>query len=55
VRRDCEGILRSGNRGEKATTTTAKEEVCNEMDNGTACLRKDACAMHEYPDMHNAS
>jgi hypothetical protein len=55
VRRDCEGILRSGNRGEKATRTTAKEEVCNEMDNGIRCLRKGACAMHEYQHMHNAS
>jgi hypothetical protein len=54
VRRDCEGILRSGNRGDNATIT-AKEEVCNEMDNGIRCLRKDACAMHEYQDMHNAS
>lgn len=54
MRRDCEGILRSGDRGEKATTTT-KEGACNEMDNGIRCVRKDACAMHEYQDMHNAS
>lgn len=50
MRRDCEGILRSGNRGEEATIT-AKEEVGKEMDNGARCLRKDACAMHEYRDM----
>ena len=54
MRRDCEGILRSGNRGKEATIT-AKEEVGKEMDNGARCLRKDACAMHEYRDMPNAS
>lgn len=39
VWRDCEGILRSGNRGENATATT-REGGCNEMDNGRdACVR----------------
>jgi hypothetical protein len=52
VRKDCEGILRSGYRGGEATVTT-KEGVGNEMDKGARCLRKDACAMHEYQDMHN--